>query len=56
MDSHVGQWQEIALKDDEFVISAGETTRIHARREHTAQSWLPRTPKHVEHGHFRCGA
>ena len=46
-----------AVKDDEFVISADEKTSIQARRrKHATQRCRPRTPMHVEHEYFRCGA
>lgn len=57
LDLYVRQWQGTPLKDDEFVISADEKTSIQARRrKHTTQRCRPRTPMHVEHEYFRCGA
>lgn len=57
LDLYARQWQGSALKDDEFVISADEKTSIQARRrKHATQNCRPRTPMHVEHEYFRCGA
>ena len=57
LDLYARQWQEKPLKDDEFVISADEKTSIQARRrKHATQCCRPRTPMHVEHEYFRCGA
>jgi len=57
LDLYARQWQGRALKDDEFVISADEKTSIQARRrKHATQTCRPRTPMHVEHEYFRCGA
>ncbi len=39
------------------MISAHEKTSIQARRrKHATQTCRPRTPVHVEHEYFRCGA
>lgn len=57
LDLYAREWQGGALKDDEFVISADEKTSIQARRrKHATQLCRPRTPMHVEHEYFRCGA
>jgi DDE superfamily endonuclease len=57
LDLYARQWQDRPLKDDEFVISADEKTSIQARRrKHATQRCRPRTPMHVEHEYFRCGA
>jgi len=57
LDLYARQWQGTALKEDEFVISADEKTSIQARRrKHATQNCRPRTPMHVEHEYFRCGA
>ena len=57
LDLYARQWQGNALKPDEFVISADEKTSIQARRrKHVTQNCRPRTPMHVEHEYFRCGA
>ena len=57
LDLYARQWQGAPLKDDEFVISADEKTSIQARRrKHPTQRCRPRTPMHVEHEYFRCGA
>jgi DDE superfamily endonuclease len=57
LDLYARQWQGSALKDDEFLISADEKTSIQARRrKHPTQNCRPRTPMHVEHEYFRCGA
>ena len=57
LDLYARQWQGRPLKDDEFVISADEKTSIQARRrKHATQRCRPRTPMHVEHEYFRCGA
>ena len=57
LDLYARQWQDKPLKDDEFVISADEKTSIQARRrKHATQRCRPRTPMHVEHEYFRCGA
>lgn len=57
LDLYARQWQGSALKEDEFVISADEKTSIQARRrKHGTQNCRPRTPMHVEHEYFRCGA
>jgi hypothetical protein len=57
LDLYAREWQGRALKADEFVISADEKTSIQARRrKHTTQNCRPRTPMHVEHEYFRCGA
>jgi hypothetical protein len=57
LDLYARQWQGSALKEDEFVISADEKTSIQARRcKHATQNCWPRTPMHVEHEYFRCGA
>ena len=57
LDLYAREWQGRALKDDEFVISADEKTSIQARRrKHVTQNCRPRTPMHVEHEYFRCGA
>ena len=57
LDLYARQWQGSALKDDEFVISADEKTSIQARRrKHATQTCRSRTPRHVEHEYFRCGA
>jgi hypothetical protein len=57
LDLYARQWQGSALKDDEFVISADEKTSIQARRrKHPTQNCRARTPMHVEHEYFRCGA
>ena len=57
LDLYARQWKQRPLKDDEFVISADEKTSIQARRrKHPTQSCRPRTPMHVEHEYFRCGA
>jgi DDE superfamily endonuclease len=57
LDLYARQWQGGPLKDDEFVISADEKTSIQARRrKHATQRCRPRTPMHVEHEYFRCGA
>jgi hypothetical protein len=57
LDLYAREWQGRALQDDEFVISADEKTSIQARRrKHATQACRPRTPMHVEHEYFRCGA
>jgi hypothetical protein len=57
LDLYAREWQGSALKGDEFVISADEKTSIQARRrKHATQNCRPRTPMHVEHEYFRCGA
>jgi hypothetical protein len=57
LDLYAREWQGGALKEDEFVISADEKTSIQARRrKHVTQNCRPRTPMHVEHEYFRCGA
>jgi len=57
LDLYAREWQGGALKEDEFVISADEKTSIQARRrKHVTQNCQPRTPMHVEHEYFRCGA
>jgi integrase len=57
LDLYARHWQGRALKEDEFVISADEKTSIQARRrKHATQTCRPRTPMHVEHEYFRCGA
>ena len=57
LDLYARQWQDRPLKEDEFVISADEKTSLQARRrKHATQSCRPRTPLHVEHEYFRCGA
>lgn len=57
LDLYARQWQGRALKDDEFVISADEKTSIQARRrKHVTQTCRPRSPMHLEHEYFRCGA
>jgi hypothetical protein len=57
LDLYAREWQGNALKEDEFVISADEKTSIQARRrKHRTQNCRPRTPMHVEHEYFRCGA
>jgi hypothetical protein len=55
LDLYARQWEGIALKDDEFVISADEKSSIQARRrKHATQNCRPRTPMYVEHEYFRC--
>ena len=57
LDLYARQCQNKPLKDDEFVISADEKTSIQARRRKQAtKTCRPRTPMHVEHEYFRCGA
>ncbi|MCX6626343.1 MAG: hypothetical protein NTW28_01750 [Candidatus Solibacter sp.] len=57
LDLYARQWQGRRQKDDEFVISADEKTSIQSRRrKHATQCCRPRTPMHVEHEYFRCGA
>jgi hypothetical protein len=57
LDLYAREWQGSVLKDDEFVISADEKTSIQARhRKHVTRNCRPRTPLHVEHEYFRCGA
>jgi hypothetical protein len=57
LDLYAREWQGQALKEGEFVISADEKTSIQARRrKHPTQACRPRTPMHVEHEYFRCGA
>ena len=57
LDLYARQWQGNTLKPDEFVISADEKTSIQARRrKHPTQNCRPRTPMHIEHEYFRCGA
>jgi hypothetical protein len=57
LDLYGRHWQGGALKEDEFVISADEKTSIQARRrKHATQTCRSRTPMHVEHEYFRCGA
>lgn len=57
LDLYARQWHGRALQEDEFVISADEKTSIQARRrKHGTQNCRPRTPMHVEHEYFRCGA
>ena len=57
LDWYARQWQGRALHDDELVISAHEKTCIPARRRQpSTRPGGPRTPLHVEHGYFRCGA
>jgi hypothetical protein len=57
LDLYARQWNGKALKDDEFVISADEKTSIQARRrKHPTHTCRARTPMHVEHEYFRCGA
>src|ERR1700682_2789108 len=57
LDLYARGWEDKPLKDDEFVISADEKTSIQARRrKHVTQTCRPRTPMHVEHEYFRCGA
>jgi hypothetical protein len=57
LDLYARQWQGRALKTDEFVISADEKTSIQARRrKHATQNCRRRTPMHVEHEYYRCGA
>jgi hypothetical protein len=57
LDLYARQWNGKVLKDDEFVISADEKTSIQARRrKHATHTCRPRTPMHVEHEYFRCGA
>lgn len=38
------------------MISADETSSQARRRKHATQRCSPRTPMHVEHEYFRCGA
>jgi hypothetical protein len=57
LDLYARQWQNKALQEDEFVISADEKTSIQARRrKHATQRCRPGTPMRVEHEYFRCGA
>jgi len=57
LDLYAREWQGVALKDDEFIISADEKTSIQARRrKHTTQNCRPRTPVRVEHEYFRFRA
>ena len=57
LDLYGRQWEGKPLQEDEFVISADEKTSIQARRrKHPTQTCRPRTPMHVEHEYFRCGA
>jgi hypothetical protein len=57
LDLYARQWQDRSLRSDEFVISADEKTSIQARRrKHPTQTCRPRTPMHVKHEYFRCGA
>jgi hypothetical protein len=57
LDLYQGRWQDQALGDDEFVISADEKTSIQARlRLHPTQAALPGEPMRVEFEYERGGA
>jgi hypothetical protein len=57
LDLYQRQWQEQALQDDEFVISADEKTSIQARhRLHPTLPPQPGAPMKVEHEYERRGA
>jgi hypothetical protein len=57
LDLYQGCWQEQALGEDEFVISADEKTSIQARlRLHPAQAAQPGQPLRVEFEYERGGA
>jgi hypothetical protein len=57
LDLYERVWNGIALKDDEFVISADEKTSIQARRRiHPTLPTMPHLPMKVEHEYERLGA
>ena len=57
LDLYGREWEGVALKDDEFVISADEKTSIQARaRIHPTSPPAPDKPMRVEHEYRRCGA
>jgi len=57
LDLYQGRWQEQALGEDEFVISADEKTSIQARlRLHRTQATQPGQPMRVEFEYERGGA
>jgi hypothetical protein len=57
LDLYERVWKGIALKDDEFVISADEKTSIQARRRiHPTLPTKPDLPMKVEHEYERLGA
>lgn len=57
LDLYERVWNGIALKDDEFVISADEKTSIQARRRiHPTLPAKPHLPMKVEHEYKRLGA
>lgn len=57
LDLYARRWNDKALKDDEFVISADEKTSIQARRrKHPTEPPRPRRLMRVEHEYERCGA
>jgi hypothetical protein len=57
LDLSQGRWQEQALGEDEFVISADEKTSIQARlRLHRTQATQPGQPMRVEFEDERGGA
>ena len=57
LDLYQRVWNGVALKDDEFVISADEKTSIQARRRiHPTLPPKPSAPMKVEHEYKRLGA
>lgn len=57
LDLYERVWEDRALQDDEFVISADEKTSIQARRRrHSTYPAQPASPMKVEHEYRRCGA
>lgn len=57
LDLYARVWDETALQDDEFVMSADEKTSIQARnRCHKTLPPIPGSPMKVEHEYKRCGA
>jgi len=57
LDVHARAWYGKPLRDDEFVISADETTSIQARRrKHPTRACRPRGTMQAEHEYFRYGA
>lgn len=57
LDLYQGRWQDHALGDDDFVISADEKTSIQARiRTHASLPAKPHEPARVEFEYDRGGA
>jgi hypothetical protein len=57
LDLYEGVWNGQPLRDDEFVLSADETTSIQARsRTHPTLAAQPGSPMKAEHEYKRCGA